>query len=414
MPLGHAKRRKNWTAPAGRGIRFLVAQNFGKVRRVKARNVWEIDVRPHGRFRSVPLQGSKPLRFTTQALAQQVLDLIRAEIAAGKSEWAAVAPYLPRAASTLNKIVERYISDLQERVEAGELAPRTIERFESYANAGGHFSWLYEFSVYEITTGHLKDWNSWLRKRSIHQNTRRHVLNDMRTIFRWLYGREELERVPEFPALAQKKTVPNIIDVNDQEEVLEAIPEALRGAHILAVEEVFRPGELRGLNVTDYNFRTRTLTLQNAMDGDTNAAERKSTKEEDVRVRQVTDRLADWLEKHIAPEERVNGKRPLFVNPRARTAPQGGITPRRSATFGRKRQPQSVSRRSVPTRGVNTAPSQQRGVLEPHATNSWSRGDTRIPGASISTPRSTSKVRRRYSGWCGRLDPLPAPTPRPR
>ena len=323
MPSGRVKRRKNWTAPAGRGIRFLVAQNFGKVRRVKARNVWEIDVRPHGRFRSVPLQGSKPLRFKTQELAQQVLDLIRAEIAAGKSEWAAVAPYLPRAASTLDKIAERYIDDLQERVEAGELAPRTKERFRSYAKAGGHFSWLYEFSVYEITAGHLKDWNSWLRKRRIHQNTRRHVLHDMRTIFRWLYGREELERVPEFPALAQKKTVRNTIEVNDQEEVLEAIPEALRGPHILAVEEVFRPGELRGLNVADYNFKTRTLTLQFAMDGDTNAAERKSTKEEDVRVRQVSDRLADWLEKHIAPEERVNGKRPMFVNPRARTAPQG-------------------------------------------------------------------------------------------
>jgi integrase len=145
----------------------------------------------------------------------------------------------------------------------------------------------------------------------------------MRTIFRWLYGREELERVPEFPALAQKKTVPNIIEVSDQEEVLEAISEALRGPHILAVEETFRPGELRGLNVADYNFRTHTLTLQYAMDGDTNAAERKSTKEEDVRVRQVSDRLADWLAKHIAPEERVNGKRPMFVNPRARTAPQG-------------------------------------------------------------------------------------------
>jgi integrase len=145
----------------------------------------------------------------------------------------------------------------------------------------------------------------------------------MRTIFRWLVGRDELERVPKFPTVPLKRTRRNIIEVADQEDVLAAIPEELRGPHILAVEEAFRPGEIRALNRADYNFSTRTLTLQNAMDGDTNGAQRSTTKEDDIRVRRVSDRLAEWLERHIPPDQRANGLRPLFVNPCARTAPGG-------------------------------------------------------------------------------------------
>ena len=315
--------RKGWTAPAGRGIRFLVAQNFGKVRRVKARNVWEIDVRPHGRFRSVPLQGSKPLRFTTQELAQQVLDLIRAEIAAGKSEWAAVAPYLPRAASTIDKVVKRWCDELRHRIEATEIAPRTLKRIESYAKPNGHFSWLYEFSVFEITPGHLSDWNLWLMERELHQNTRKHIIETMRTVFRWLHARGELEAVPHFPTVGKRKHVPKVIAPEDQERILAAIPEAERGIYIMATEEVFRPGELRALNISDYDFKKRTVTLQYAMDRDTNAAQRKTTKEEDIRVRCLTERMAAWIEANVPPQERLMGNRPLFVNPDSRSAPDG-------------------------------------------------------------------------------------------
>ena len=105
--------------------------------------------------------------------------------------------------------------------------------------------------------------------------------------------------------------------------MLEAIPEAERGSYIMAVEEVFRPGELRALNITDYDFKTHTVTIRYAMDGDTNAARRKATKEDDVRVRQITDRMAAWLDAHTPNDERLKGNRPLFVNPDGRSAPHG-------------------------------------------------------------------------------------------
>src|SRR5262245_59427145 len=72
--------RTSWTAPAGLGMRFMAARNFGKVRQVKARNVWEIDVRPYGRFRAIPVQGAKPIQLTSREMAESVLAQIRAEV----------------------------------------------------------------------------------------------------------------------------------------------------------------------------------------------------------------------------------------------------------------------------------------------------------------------------------------------
>jgi len=304
-------------------MRFLVAQNFGTVRYVRARKIWEIDARPHGRFRSIPVQGARDIPLSSEELAESVLAQIRAEIQSGKSEWAAVAPYLPRATSTVDKVVDRWCEELRRRIEAKEIAPRTLKRVESYKISEGHFSWLYSYSVYEITPGHLSDWNLWLMERDLHQNTRKHVVETMRTVFRWLQGRGELENVPRFPTVPKRKHFPNVIAPEDQERVLEAIPEAERGIYIMAVEEVFRPGELRALNVADYDFKSHTVTVRRAMDGDTNAATRKGTKEEDVRVRQVTERMAAWLDAQTTNEERLKGSRPLFVNPDGRTAPGG-------------------------------------------------------------------------------------------
>jgi len=223
----------------------------------------------------------------------------------------------------VDKVVDRWCKEMRERVEGKDLAPRTLKRIESYKAPGGHFSWLYEYSIYEITAGHLKDWNHWLMKRTISQNTRRHVVETMRTMFRWLHGRDELDAVPKFPVVSKKKHVPNVITPESQDVVLDAISEDRRGIYIMAVEEVFRPGELRALNIADYDFKTRTITLRHAMSGDTNAAKRKATKEEDVRVRTVTSRMADSLESHTPLTERLNGMRPLFVNPEGRSAPEG-------------------------------------------------------------------------------------------
>jgi len=301
----------------------MAAQRFGKVRFVEARSIWEIDARPHGRFRSIPVQGARPVPLASREIADGVLAQIRAEIQSGKSEWAAVAPYLPKAASTVDKIVEKWKREAHVRVGSGDLAPRTLKRIESYSKPEGHFSWLYPYSIYEITPGHLSDWNLWLMERLEHQNTRKHVVDDMRTIFRWLHARGELGAVPTFPTVKRRKHVPNVVAPSDQEDILEAIPEDRRGIYIMAVEEVFRPGELRALNLSDYSFATKKVTVRAAMDGDTNSSQRKETKEDDVRVRIVSDRMAAWLEAHTSAEDRLTGDRPLFINPDARTAPGG-------------------------------------------------------------------------------------------
>ena len=69
---------------------------------------------------SIPVQGAKPIPLTSREMAETVLYQIRAEIQAGKSEWAAVAPYLPRAMFTMDKVVKRWCEELR----ASALPPR--------------------------------------------------------------------------------------------------------------------------------------------------------------------------------------------------------------------------------------------------------------------------------------------------
>ena len=45
--------------------------------------------------------------------------------------------------------------------------------------------------------------------------------------------------------------------------------------------------------------------------------------EDDIRVRELTDRTVMWIEAHGTRHERLRGDRPLFVNPDSRAAPDG-------------------------------------------------------------------------------------------
>ena len=114
------------------------------------------------------------------------------------------------------------------------------------------------------------------------------------------------------------KYSPTIISPKAQDLILEAIPEPARGAFYAAVDLLLRPGEIRALNVEDYDPRQRALTVAYAMKGPNRSAPRRGTKEDDVRRREVSDRLAAWLQPYVSPADRLQGGAPLFRNPTGR------------------------------------------------------------------------------------------------
>jgi integrase len=283
-----------------------------------------VDVRPYGRIYELRLGPSESVPFRGpdgEALANAVLESIRNRIADGLSKPAAVGPFLTRASTSVGSLLARWIDDLEALIEAGDRSPSYVRKLRGYSRLGGHFDALRELSVWEIATKTISAWNRDLGRAGLSAKSRKNVIGAFHAFMSWLVEQGELETVPRFPKIPSTEYAPSIITPADQELVLAAIPQTARGAFLVAVEEVARPGEIRALNVADYSWRDRILTIRAAMQGEGAHPRLRAprTKERDVRRREVSDRLADWLEVHVPLEDRLQGDLSLFRCPGART-----------------------------------------------------------------------------------------------
>jgi integrase len=276
-------------------------------------------VRPIGRIRHVPIKGSRRgLRLATREIADEVLASIRDAIANGASEEVACAPYLTRQHTTVRKSYAAWLEHIRHLVTAGERSATYLRELERYGTEGGPLEAVFDYSRFELTYGVLEDLLKDLAERGIGQNTRPKIMGALSACLGWLETRGELDHTPRFPTTKKRKHLPRVISADGQEEVLALIPEKRRGAFYVAVEECVRPGEVRALNVSDYSWRSRELRIQFAMQGPCSSAERRGSKTDEPAVRVVSDRVADWLERHVGKTERLDGERPLFVNPTGR------------------------------------------------------------------------------------------------
>lgn len=296
----------------------LVAREFGRVVPISGRMGWEVDVRPIGRIRRVPIKGTRGLRIATKDLAEEVLSAIRDAIASGASEEAACAPYLTRQHTTVRKSYHAWLDHIRHLVAAGERSANYLRELERYGEEDGPLEFIFDYSRFELTYGVLEDLIRNLAERGVGQNTRPKIMGALRASLGWLETRGELDRVPRFPSMKRRKHLPRIISPDGQDDVLAEIPENRRGAFYVAVEELVRPGEVRALNVSDYSWRSREVRIQFAMQGPCSSAERRGSKTDEPAVRLVSDRVAAWLDLYVDKDARLDGERPLFVNPTGR------------------------------------------------------------------------------------------------
>ncbi len=313
--------RREFTTRAllGQGIRVEMARDLFNVRQRKDSGAWYVDCRPYGRIQWIMVEevGKKPL---DEQMAHMLLAWIRAEIAGGKSPKEAVDPYLPRPTALVRDRLPAWLEMMSDQVERGDRSPTYLRELVRYAKPSGHFSPLFEVSTYGISYGLIEDWTKILADRGLGQKTRTNVVGAFHSFLGWLVSREEISAVPKFPP--QPKTVhrPHIIPPDVQDAILKEIPEQKRGAFITSVELLLRPGEVRALNVENYDRRTRVLCVAHAMKGPRRDAPRRETKEGDIRYREASDRLHAWIERYVPLLAVYEGERPLFANPDAKAA----------------------------------------------------------------------------------------------
>ena len=307
------------------GIRWSVARSVGRLylhkRTASGGERWIVDLRPHGRITSIPdpITG-RPVPLSSRAYAEQVLESIRAAFVGGKTIEQACAAFM-RNRSPANMVPARAAAWLERRKQdaaAGDLSPGYLRELTRYVSAAGYFPWWSEATIWEVSFGMLEDWSRAMAAQGLGANTRRKVLQGFRAFLADLVRRGELDRVPEFPHVPVDEYVPRTVTLEVQDQILGAIPDTRRGA-FLAARLGVRPGEVRALDVGDYDFATGTLTIGAAMKGGGARAPRRSTKERNVRRIIVDAELRAWIETHVTQRDALQ-RAPLFANPTARAA----------------------------------------------------------------------------------------------
>jgi integrase len=154
-------------------------------------------------------------------------------------------------------------------VEVGDRSPLTVREYRRFARKGGELAWWGAQSLTAVNEGTIESWSIWMAKeRDLSPKTRKHILGAFRTFVRWCKRRAWMREVPPFPTVQVPEYEPTILSLETQRAILEAIPEADRGAHLVLAFMGVRPGEARALTVGDYRpGETPSLSITKAIQG---------------------------------------------------------------------------------------------------------------------------------------------------
>lgn len=255
-------------------------------------------------------QHGERVPFESDQIAEAFLHGIRADVRAGRTEEQALAPFLFRRApqNLVRARWEKYVEDREARRERKAVSDQRLYDLRR-APERGYLDYFKAVSIFELDGPMVDEWVSWMFKRwpEHEPKTRHHIVNDFLTFLRWLHGRHEISEVPpkpELPALDRRRRPVPSEDVLDR--YLTAIPEEVRGLWLVRARDGLRPSEARKLRVSNYNWRTRMLTIE------------ESKTETGQATFEVDWEVSDWLEKWVPAESRLVPDQYLFKNPRAR------------------------------------------------------------------------------------------------
>ena len=297
-------------AGANPALSWGLVADLGRIRSRRDGREFFLDFRPYGRVWS-----NRGIRITDEATARRVLEQIRGQVADGTSLVEVLARYQPTGANTnlVPSWLDRWLEIKQRQSDSGDRSPTYLSELRRYAKpAEGHFSWWKNRSIHEISYGALEDWSLWLADRNLSPKTRRNVIGAFRSFLGWLKLRGEIREVPAAPLPRLNEYVPRVLSIEQQDLVLEAIPEAARGIFLALAHLGLRPGEARALDVSDY--RDGWLTVDKAFKGTHGSAPIRGTKTGSVKRLPVGEALTEWVGKHVDPTARLRGAA-LFVNP---------------------------------------------------------------------------------------------------
>lgn len=310
-----------------RGKTCDVARSLGKVvkRRGKktAVNRWCIDFGTKWPPRM--LHSFNGQAFESKEMASAILAHVEGEVARGRSLAEVLDGYRaePKAETSVDALLARWIEVFRKRSEQGSRQPRTLREYERWANADGgqyaYFSYWHGSSVYDIDRASVEEWSFWLSEKGLSAKTVRNVMAGLHSFLVWV-ANDVLTGFtpPQFPWPEVDEHRPTILSQDMQWKLLMVIPEAKAGIFYFLAQTAARPSEARVLRVKDWagdEIEVSRAAKDRNTDGVIRGLKSRNTKTLPVHEWP----LRDWLDQYVSKERQLSDPDgPLFVNPDGR------------------------------------------------------------------------------------------------
>lgn len=245
---------------------------------------------------------------------QRLTDYIHAERVHGEInnqlERGAFYPELWASAKANKLLWDNYLSDYLDR-EAKRLLPERAATMSKKLSLARHLAWFNGRNLREIRTGDLEDFAALpCLALALAPKTRKDLVEELRHIFRRAVARDELERLPEFPAVEVPEAAIAWLMPETQDTIIACIPPEHRPIFAFMMTYAVRPSEACALCWDKIDrqggcfYLTRTFSRRLLM-------ERTKTRRADVLP--IGREFTVYLES-MAPGI---GKAPVFRNPLA-------------------------------------------------------------------------------------------------
>jgi len=137
-------------------------------------------------------------------------------------------------------MMEKWLNEKHNEVKENELSPEYFRIVTGY-NAN-YYHFLHDYDVRDITLEVLSNFKDTLA--GLKTKSKKNVLNTLHIFFNWMYRRGIVDRVPPFPHVkGDDSTVRIALEIEDQQEIIEKIPERHRDIFTFLCESGLRPAK---------------------------------------------------------------------------------------------------------------------------------------------------------------------------
>lgn len=182
-----------------------------------------------------------------------------------------------------------HCKDLQER---NEISPATMENRNRIT--GKYIIPFFQkkkMDIRDIRAGDIEDFRLSLPK-DLELSSQAMILGILHTIFASAKKRKEIKEIPDFPDLKPEETKTIWMGEDEQETILQCIPEKHRPIFLFMMRQGVRPGEARALRFEDIDWKNRTVTICRTF---SNNKCQEKTKTRKIRVLPLDDEVYDML-----------------------------------------------------------------------------------------------------------------------